>query len=170
MSTIKEILEDEKTNTGLIRLYREGLFYKAYERSAYLWTQAVCRYEVKVRHVKAVGADVLSIGFPIAVLGRKLDGLGYSMDGGIVTVDAGDRITFDESAYRQWRDECRSRVAETAAASPSAAVEQCACSRDTVIGRINGFPIESSSPIECMVFLSELKRQCQMLMRDGDIH
>ncbi len=33
--TQKEIIEFERTNTGLIRLYLEGSFYKAYERSAW---------------------------------------------------------------------------------------------------------------------------------------
>ena len=37
MAQIKDILQEEQRNDGLfIRLYAEGIFYKAYERSA--WT------------------------------------------------------------------------------------------------------------------------------------
>ena len=34
--TQKEIIEFEETNTGVIRLYLEGSFYKAYQHSACL--------------------------------------------------------------------------------------------------------------------------------------
>lgn len=164
MSSIKEILEKERENVSRIYLYREGLFYKAYERSAYLWTQKVCHYEVKVRHVKAVDVEVMSIGFPASVLERKLNGCCYDKDGENVIVEVGGGIVFDEVAYRQWRSGCK------AASVTGGVVEKSVCIRDEIVGRIMNFPIESSSPIECMVFLSELKRQCQSGKENGDIH
>ncbi len=52
MSTIKERIEQEQSNIDKIYLYKEGIFYKAYERSAYLWVNNICNYEIKKRYVK----------------------------------------------------------------------------------------------------------------------
>ena len=42
--TQREIIEFEETNTGVIRLYFEGSFYKAYERSAFAFCTGVTRW------------------------------------------------------------------------------------------------------------------------------
>lgn len=52
MSTIKERVEREQSNIDKIYLYREGIFYRAYERSAY-------------------GRDIVYLGFPEKVADRK---------------------------------------------------------------------------------------------------
>ena len=79
MPSINEILEKESQNNGsFIRLYPEGAFYKAYERSAWL----ACMYQgnllVKKRFVKKVNLEVRSVGFPKSSLdkwavGRKVE-------------------------------------------------------------------------------------------------
>lgn len=52
MSNLSEILRNESSNTGTIYFYREGVFYKAYERSAYLFVKYVKPFQVKKRMVK----------------------------------------------------------------------------------------------------------------------
>lgn len=64
MSNLQEILSNESENTHSIYLYREGVFYKAYERSAYLFVKNVKPFMVKKRFVKSVNQEVVSIGFP----------------------------------------------------------------------------------------------------------
>lgn len=168
MATIKEILHAESGNTSRIYLYREGLFLKAYERSAYLWTRDVCRYEVKSRYVKSAGAEVMSIGFPASVLEQKLAGRGYAKDGDNVTVEAvGGGAAFDEAAYRQWRDDCGSAASMAARVGGDAGT----LDKDSIAARVMEFPLESRSPMECMIFLSELKKLCRTAVADGgDIH
>ena len=39
MSNLSEILQNECINTHIIYFYREGVFYKAYDRSAYLFVE-----------------------------------------------------------------------------------------------------------------------------------
>lgn len=68
MNRIDEILCSESSNTHFIRLYREGIFYKAYERSAYAFVTGVQPFMVKKRFVKSVDRTVVSIGFPSAGL------------------------------------------------------------------------------------------------------
>ena len=65
MSNLSEILQNECTNTHILYFYREGVFYKAYEHSAYLFVKHVKPFQVKKRMVKSVKQEVVSIGFPI---------------------------------------------------------------------------------------------------------
>lgn len=105
MSSIDKILESESQNNGsFIRLYPEGAFYKAYERSAWLACVYLGRLLVKKRFVKKVNLNVTSVGFPISSLEKWAGGR---------RIETHDRIL--------------------------------------------SFPIENKTPMECMMFLSELK-------------
>ena len=64
MSNLQEILALEQENQSSIYFYREGVFYKAYEQSAYLFVKYVRPFQVKKRHVKSVKQDVVFVGFP----------------------------------------------------------------------------------------------------------
>ncbi|MBR5149491.1 MAG: hypothetical protein IKV15_09925 [Bacteroidaceae bacterium] len=65
MPQIAVILQDEQQNLGdSIRLYAEGIFYKAYERSAWVACRVLHPFMVKKRAVRKVGQEVVSIGFP----------------------------------------------------------------------------------------------------------
>jgi hypothetical protein len=62
---IEEILEIESKNLESINLYKEGIFWKAYQRSAYLVvTHFRSSFSVKTKYIKCVKENVLSIGFP----------------------------------------------------------------------------------------------------------
>ena len=64
MPSLLEIVSKEKESTPVINLYSEGLFYKAYDRSAWLCCNHFQKFKVSCRFVKSVGGHVLSIGFP----------------------------------------------------------------------------------------------------------
>ena len=65
MPQISTILQAEQQNDGAhIRLYSEGVFYKAYERSAWVACRVLHPFMVKKRAVRKVGQEVVSIGFP----------------------------------------------------------------------------------------------------------
>ena len=48
MPTIKDKLKAEERNERTIRLWPEGTFLKAYERSAYLFVKQVRNYELSI--------------------------------------------------------------------------------------------------------------------------
>ncbi|MBR6628517.1 MAG: hypothetical protein IKL03_00940 [Bacteroidaceae bacterium] len=55
MPQISTILQDEHQNNGTyIRLYAEGIFYKAYERSAWVACRVLHPFMVKKRAVRKV--------------------------------------------------------------------------------------------------------------------
>ena len=66
---MKEILETESANGGYIYMYREGSFWKAYQRSAYMFVMhSPADYMMEYRYVRCVARNVLSIGIPQAAM------------------------------------------------------------------------------------------------------
>ena len=63
--TIKEKIEYE--DGQLVHLWKEGVFWVAYEQSAYLVSQ-VKKLKPTKKYVKTAGREVVSVGFPSSVL------------------------------------------------------------------------------------------------------
>ncbi len=57
MSSIHHILSLESSNIYNIHLFREGIFYKAYERSAFVFVTDFAPFAVKKRYVKSVRCE-----------------------------------------------------------------------------------------------------------------
>lgn len=62
--TTSVIWEAEQQNQGCIIFYKEGAFWRAYERSAYLFCRTVRPYKPSKRYVKVLGQELASVGFP----------------------------------------------------------------------------------------------------------
>lgn len=60
--TSKEIITLEDSNTGCINLYKEGLFWRAYERSAYALCTRVHPFKAMKRQLKVLGGEPLVVG------------------------------------------------------------------------------------------------------------
>jgi hypothetical protein len=65
---ISGVILIEDGNTNNIHLYKEGSFWKAYERSAYLFVHHIKPYRTKLRYYKNIEREVISIGFPDSAL------------------------------------------------------------------------------------------------------
>jgi hypothetical protein len=63
---IKEILEIESNNGGVINLFLEGIFWKAYEQSAYLFSANVEAFAINKKMIKNVQKEIVSLGFNTA--------------------------------------------------------------------------------------------------------
>lgn len=64
--TIEEKIERESPE--MIRIYREGMFWKLYNRSAFHFFQLIRPYLVKKKYMKGLQAEIVSMGFPHSVL------------------------------------------------------------------------------------------------------
>lgn len=102
MPNLSEILQNESTNTGAIFFYREDVFYKAYERSAYLFVKYVRPFQVKKRMVKSVKQEVVSIGFPTNSLINYFSSDKIKEKENIAEVDLEKIIDMDE--LRAWKN------------------------------------------------------------------
>ena len=65
---IKDILDMEKTNLSGITLLKEGMFYRAYNRSAMRMSTKIRALKVNTKLIKYVGQTVMYCGFPDSVL------------------------------------------------------------------------------------------------------
>ena len=162
---ISAVLNDEGQNNGChIRLYSEGIFLKAYERSAWVACRVLHPFMVKKRAVRKVGQEVTSIGFPKTSLakwaaGRRVE----SVDDNSVVIYLHDDevVPFTVDEFEVWKagidlavkETVEEPVQPTVAAADSAEVEVCRA--------IRNFPVESKSPLECMLFVAEMKRKLQ---------
>jgi len=68
---IEEILKTEDYQN--IYLHKEGLFWRSYEYSAYVFVKNVKKYNVKKKFVKKVDNDIVFIGFPDSTLANILN-------------------------------------------------------------------------------------------------
>lgn len=161
MSTIKERIEKEQSNTEKIYLYKEGIFYRAYERSAYLWMKHICNYEIKKRYVKTINRTIVYLGFPMSVLGDKIGTHVYEVESDYVVVELGGTAKFCNATYIDWHKQYEIADEKTNSATLKFSNER------TLIDEIKKYPIETSSPIECMMFLLQLKKRCNA---DGNIY
>ncbi len=74
---IKDILHLEKSNFNTIILHKEGMFYRAYEKSAYLFTLYIKAYKVVKKFYKNVNTEVVYLGFPTNCLENILKIVSY---------------------------------------------------------------------------------------------
>lgn len=169
MNTISHILSIECTNTQHIYLYREGIFLKAYERSAYAFVTGVQSFRVKKRFVKNVNKEIVSIGFPSEGLYKHFAKEKVKEVENRTEIELEQGI--DLAAFEQWKQGVELIIEKvkspppsptTSAVVPGAVsivpVVPSSLSEQEVLMKIRVFPIEGKTPMECMLFLSELKR------------
>ena len=65
---ISEILKIENANTGCINLFKEGIFWRIHQQSAYLFIKHVKNLKALKKFYKNVNREVVYAGFPDAIL------------------------------------------------------------------------------------------------------
>ena len=137
--TAKEVMEMEKGNLTEIRLYHEGRFWRAYERSAFMMCSQVKKLKVVARRVKAAGNEVVSyVGFPLSSFATVCNGIEVlSRSEDCIVLKSPKAITEDEFAAWKKQDE------------PSEDVD--------VVKMIKGFTVADHTPMECMSFIIKLQ-------------
>ncbi len=199
--TSRDFITAEASNTDRIILYREGLFWKAYERSAYALCSQIRPLKPTRKVLKTLdGGDLISVGFPSAsesaVLG-DLERLEVASD----RLVAAAPQPIDIEAFSAWKASVPVKVP-----APRKPVEPAADSADTVsdasadsgrgvsapvraswlrrvlrvfrscegpevcgegsseddtarriVRSLKDFNLADKTPMECMLFISELK-------------
>ena len=101
--TYREILDREETNADKIYLYREGMFLKAYEQSAFLCHTHVHPFKLSRRFIKSVNRHVISLGFPEASLKKWLWAFPVNeLSEKVLVCEIGHRV--EENELQQWRE------------------------------------------------------------------
>ncbi len=137
--TAKEVMEMEKGNLTEIRLYHEGMFWRAYERSAFMMFSQVKKLKLVTRRVKAAGNEVVSyVGFPLSSFDTVCNGIEIlSRSEDCIVLKSPNAITEEE--FAAWKKQC----------GPSEAVD--------IVKMIKGFTVAEHTPMECMAFIIKLQ-------------
>ena len=107
--TVKEIIQIENGNRNTIILLREGIFWRAYEKSAYAFSMQVHPYKPTRKWVIAVKQDVVSLGFPVSAAENVLNGCKVLMRQEARLVLAASPI--DPDGFEVWETDCAQVVA-----------------------------------------------------------
>ena len=174
-------------NPKEVNLYHEGIFWVAYEQSAYYFWM-LKGYTPTKRYVKVLGTDIVSVGFPGSSL-EEITGFRYTVvKGGFslsqclheeerstpVSLALNDNhLVFeleqniDEEEFLKWKEglELKNSRAHKfprhhiPGSFSSSAVSHYEDLLPEILGQIKNFDISHKTPMECMFFLAELKKQ-----------
>lgn len=155
---IKDILVLESTNRDRIVLLKEGVFWRAYQVSAYLFVHYIRELKVTHKYVKTAKADAFFIGFPTKILEDVLD-KARAKNWKIEREEGKIQITTDQQApeeqFEEWTKVHRS-IPEAKSKTDAGHPE--------IIERIRRFPIMEKTPLETQQFVLELKRMINGLV------
>ena len=154
MASINEILASEAKTNHSVRLFREGsLFFRAYERSAYLFVHHVRMYEIHHKYFKVCNNDVVWLGFPQ----KSLPSLGCQyVENADGTVSIPVEVEIDEQQFQQWKSEQISHQKLPVMDVPF--TTKTDKDEAAVLQRLRTFNLAGSTPMETMLFVSELQR------------
>ncbi|WP_300704617.1 hypothetical protein [Bacteroides sp.] len=148
----------ENGNQNTIILLREGIFWKAYERSAYAFFMQIHPYKPTRKWVISVKQDIVSLGFPMSSADTILkDAKILLKQADSIVLSALPVIAEEVEGWKQnlpmiLPDSKQvPQKSDLFVAPKSAIYEQLA-------NNIRGFNLESKTPVECMLFLMEQKR------------
>lgn len=163
--TLQEKLSAQSGNEHRIHLFKEGKFWKAYESSAFLFTKFVKKYKVQKKMVKCMAMPVASLGFPEEVFKSVVK------DVEVMEVDERYRILSSEGflfsfvEFDTWKNEqpfvpeANTTVKTEPVAISSSATGIRNDVEKEVLVQIRSFGVESRTPLECMMFLTQIQRK-----------
>lgn len=180
MAKIGDILDLEKKRTDpevmrCIYLWPDGTFYRAYEWSAWLCVRYIRQFKVTRRIFKAVKADMLFVGFPQTSLEKFKPETALVKDlpekcvalilpSAMVVPDEGSTL---ETDFQNWRNTIplvESKISNPAEQSVPTRANTGSVSMTGIMKQILEFPVESHSPIDCMLFLVDVKKNISSLL------
>lgn len=158
-----DIYKLESANSNCCYLIRDGLFWRAYEKSAMHFYTTIKSYKVTKKHFKGIRATMVYIGFPDKNLGQIMEkcgelGLTTDTDGEIIKISGFDT----QHGLEQWKsqfEEIQGGVAEEMPEYGAANQDSMTRNSSKIEEKIRKFPLAGKTPVECQQFLYELQNQ-----------
>jgi hypothetical protein len=142
--TISEKITLQNQNTSQIYLFKEGIFYKAYNEGAFLLKDK--NYKVAVKKIKSIENEVLSIGFPESVFEKlKLEFVVADFEGHSC---CNNEVVFDKTEYQNW---CFDKINNLPKFRDDISNNQ------QLINQIKNYPLATKTPIEAFLWLSDIQ-------------
>lgn len=149
---ITKVLQKEKENKGII-LHKEGIFWRAYEVSAYVFASEIKSYNVKVKYYKNVNREVVYLGFPATYLDTIIKLCGKK--GYTVQEQSESEIvikgSIEAEGYAAWKKDIVQAIKQTDVSKENE-ISSMDISREIV-----AYPLASKTPMEAQHFLYEIQ-------------
>ena len=188
MAKLEEIIKTEKSRSdsrtfSQIHLFKEGAFLRAYEQSAWLMSRYAAAELQPKKHKTRQTADgtFVFVGFPLTSLDKYRPE--YSQDilfdesHFILDLPAGtfpQELTKElyDSDFERWKNEIA--VTDNKSGKTDRTISEAQGDTEgqsalplrltDVMQEILAYPLESKSPVETMVFVSELKKRLSAII------
>lgn len=152
-----------------ISLYREGLFWKLYNISAFNFSRLVKPYSIKKKYIKEIKETVASIGFPDAILQGNLERMrphcsDIKIQDNIIEVELKNPI----EGYQEWFNNIEIISANIPKNAKKESPEEkkivkteneCTLIADQILKELRNFPIMQKTPLEVQMFVLELQKK-----------
>lgn len=164
MAKIADIHNIESKNQNSIHLFKEGIFWRAYNKSAYLFDKQVKGgYKVTKRAYKGIRQTMLSLAFPDSILGNLFDQeqLTTAQEVGYLCVVCNPIV---QSEYDNWFAEQNIYYNQT---NNKVTPEVHNQGMGAIINNLMTFSLENATPMECMNFISDIRRQVLEARNNG---
>lgn len=158
--TAKGIMELERENLNTIILLREGIFWKAYEKSAYAFHHQIQPYKLSKKCVPSINGELVSLGFPTGATGNILSGRKVLLSEDYKMIIESEAI--DIAAFETWKEQ----IPLMTPIVKDGVVKEGNVAK--IIESIKLFNLESKTPVECMLFLMDIKKQ--LVAQEGHTH
>ena len=155
---IKDIYSLEQSNKTSILLSKAGLFWRAYECSAYLFVLHIKPYQVTKKFYKNIKAEIVYLGFPESALEqvlKKLDNKSIEKKDNQIIIT---NYQIDNNKFTIWKNEIK--LGQTS--------KKPEFSSNKIIDKIRQFSIVNKTPIECQQFILEIQTELN-LQTDGTL-
>ncbi|AQW92997.1 hypothetical protein [Elizabethkingia anophelis] len=148
-----------RENYHSIQLYKQGVFWVAYEQSAYsIWEHK--GYRVNKKYIKSLKRDVVSLGFPASVLDEigeiyKQDKLKSSSEYKSYMLSQ----ELNKALFLRWRFNTHTHTH----------THTQLCVTYDLVAKIKSFCLSNKTPLEAYLFLYELQSDLNKDMNYGII-
>lgn len=159
MAAISEILKREELQEPRIYLHKEGIFWKAYQYSAYRVVQRLVNIKPKKKFIKAVSCEIVSLGFPDITLERVFKKQEIEIvNEKLVGIPCGE---LDKKAYIEWFDNIPQvgRLVDSWLSEPDELIIRTINKEKNVLRRIKEFPVEEVTPEACVDFIRSISKE-----------
>ena len=143
--TILDKVTLQQQDTTKIFLFKEGVFYKAYNEGAFLLKDK--NYKITVKQIKSIENEVLSIGFPISVLEKLKENRQPEEYDNYCSLQS--NIVFSLLLYEEWYQNQIANIKR----EDSKYLEEY-----TLKDTIKNYPLANKTPIEVFIWVAELQK------------
>jgi hypothetical protein len=151
-------MELEVANQDKLLLFKEGIFWRMYEMSAFRFVTVIKPLKITKKTIKSLGTEMVSCGFPQNILSELLD----RFDEG--RIDTQEKMIVvkgfmpvSTASLTDWKNSIPLKEKTIAVSSKEGKL--MSSPKKEVIDKLRGFPLAIKTPIECQQFIHALQAE-----------